>query len=109
MILRRHSAAKHALMGLLASLIAAAAVAACVAQEAAAPGAVPAWTIAFKKGDVSLHRRTITLSGRSPDGKTDVLYRFKPSERVEIRDVNARGEATVVTTCISRQVLRDGR
>jgi hypothetical protein len=65
--------------------------------------------IAFKKGDVSLHKRSVTLTGRSLDGKSDVRFVFKPTEQAEIRDVNARGEATIVTSCVSMEIVQDGR
>jgi hypothetical protein len=71
--------------------------------------AVPPWIITFKKGDVSLHRRTVTLSGKAPDGKSDVRIVLKSTERVETGDVNARGEATVITSCAAMEIITNGR
>ena len=51
----------------------------------------------------------MVLYGKAADGKSDIRLEFRSTERVEIRDVNARGEATVATTCISMSVVQGGR
>jgi len=64
--------------------------------------------IAFKKGDISLHRRTVTLTAKSVDGKPGQQIRLRSVERVEIRDVTTKGDATIVTACISMEIERNG-
>ena len=76
------------------------------AQEPVLIGRTPQWQIAFKKGDTTLHRRTVRLLPVSPDptGMSSTIIRS--IEKVEVRDVNAKGEATIVTNCVSAGIVR---
>jgi hypothetical protein len=79
-----------------------------VAQEAKNDSTPRVWTITFKKGDAGLYRSMTTLSGVSADGKSAHLL-LKPTERIEIKDVNARGEATIVDTPVAMEVSENGK
>ena len=67
------------------------------------------WILNFKKGDVGLHRGKTTITGRSADGKTETHLVIMPTEKVEIKDVNAKGEAIIVDTPVALEVTDNGK
>lgn len=67
------------------------------------------WTLNFKKGDVSRHRNRITLTAKSGNDKGDLSMVFTSVEKVEVKDVSARNEATVVHQTEAFQAIINGK
>jgi hypothetical protein len=62
----------------------------------------------YRKGDLFDHRRTTRFKEQLPNGQDVVRLELRAIERTEVKDVNARGEATLVTACISIESMHDG-
>ena len=66
------------------------------------------WTISYRKGDVYSHRRTTKFMEHLPNGQDVVRLELRAIERTEVKDVNAKGEATLAATCLSMDSLHGG-
>lgn len=76
------------------------------AQDAS-PGRI--WSVTFVRGEVTLRRVTTHIVGQLQSSGRSVTLTFTAIERQQVKDISARGDATVVRSVVSMDAVVDGQ